>query len=86
MLIGVISILLYNILITLLKGLHKKHEEDKEQLKMDERYLKIISNQLLYICKRQDEIINCLSIEKTKNKYKMLLHKPNRSYSNIYDA
>ena len=71
---------------TLLKDLQKKKEEDKEQEKMDERYLKIISNQLLYICKKQDEIIKNIIIEEKKNKHKMLVNKTNRSYNDLNDA
>jgi len=71
---------------TLLKDLQKKKEEDREQEKMDERYLKIISNQLLYICKKQDEIIKNIIIEEKKNKHKMLVNKINRSYNDLNDA
>jgi len=97
--IEMISLNTYNLIVTYLLimtqidnfslyfDLQKKREiangNNDTDNKMNERYLKIISHQLSFICRKQEDIQKSISINNRKTEMVILTHRHSRSYNDL---
>ena len=70
---------------SLFYDLQKKKEitNDLNDNKMNERYLKIISNQLSFICRKQEELQKQVSINNNKANMVILASRHSKSYNDL---